>query len=538
MKKLLLLLLLPIVGFSQTYFSEDFETATDLTSAGWTMYNDTNTPQGAYANLFTNAWAIVGWNDENGNKVASTTSWFTPVGTADRWLVTPAITIPAGESANLIFKVRSHDTNVAYQDGFELKLSTTDTEKTSFTVSLLDVEAAPNPGTMAATDFTTVDLSAYAGETIYLTWINTDNDHNLLSIDDVSVEGGCGAVSGLDFTDYTTTTATIEWTDAADVEIEFGEYPYTQGSGSTPISLTNVSSYDFTSLDPATSYDVYVRVNCGAGEFSSWQDITIGTLPEEVSVFPYETSFEPAANQALLLNIGISRAGDTGAWSFGQDDTTDNDTTNDYALDGTSYFFSGFFTDADYDAYLYLTPMSLTANTEYSFSFNHRILSDATTTVSMSFDAIVSTANDGTGSTVLGTYANQSNLSYANNIVTFTPTADGTYYFGLHNNTPMGASATTGNAIIADDFMVYGTLNANDFTSQTISTYPNPANNVLNINAGNLEVVSVKVIDLNGRTVISQKNTSSINVSSLVTGAYMVSIETANGTTVQKFIKN
>ena len=70
-------------------------------------------------------------------------------------------------------------------------------------------------------------------------------------------------------TTNTTTTALLSYiaSGGPNVEIEYGVYDYTQGTGTT-IS-TNANPYTFTGLAPSTVYDVYMRTNCGAG-FSAW----------------------------------------------------------------------------------------------------------------------------------------------------------------------------------------------------------------------------------------------------------------------------
>ncbi|WP_225036874.1 T9SS-dependent choice-of-anchor J family protein [Winogradskyella sp. SM1960] len=187
MKKILLLLfLVPLVSLGQNLFSEDFEEIENLTSEGWTLYNDTNTPQPTYASIITDAWNIVDWVDEDGNFAVSTTSWFTVPASADRWLVTPSIEIPEGSNATLSFKIRSHD-EVPYADGYTLKISTGTASKADLSTDLITVDAAVND-VLANITATTIDLSAYNGETIFLAWVNTDSDRNLLSLDDISID--------------------------------------------------------------------------------------------------------------------------------------------------------------------------------------------------------------------------------------------------------------------------------------------------------------------------------------------------------------
>ena len=187
MKKILFsILLASTMSHAQTsIFSEGFEEITDLQAAGWTLYNDANIPYGTYAATFPTAWKTIIWTAESGNTVASSPSWFTSVAPADRWLITPAITVPANTNVSLEFFARSHDVS-PYDDGFKLKVSTTNTAKTSFT-NVLTVAHAANVPIVQQTSPYTVDLSAYAGQTVYLAWVNDYTDGNLLSVDDISV---------------------------------------------------------------------------------------------------------------------------------------------------------------------------------------------------------------------------------------------------------------------------------------------------------------------------------------------------------------
>lgn len=172
------------VGNAQTttIFEENFELNTALT--GWTLRNlDGLTPNGNYATVFgTNAWAVVTWNSEPGNKVASTTSWFNPAGTANRWLITPQITLPANSQIQVAFKAKSGDSDPAYQDGYSLLVSTTGTNAADFTNVIYNTASEAN--TWQNRSFS---LAQFAGQNIYIAWRNNNNDKNLLSIDNVAV---------------------------------------------------------------------------------------------------------------------------------------------------------------------------------------------------------------------------------------------------------------------------------------------------------------------------------------------------------------
>jgi hypothetical protein len=111
----------------------------------------------------------------------------------------------------------------------------------------------------------------------------------------VTVESQCDVPTSVTSSDVTATTATISWT-APVTPVGFG-YEYevrtsgAAGSGSTGLFVAGstpvgVTSALITGLNPLTLYNVYVRSNCGNGNFSDW---TAGyafetTLPEYLSV--------------------------------------------------------------------------------------------------------------------------------------------------------------------------------------------------------------------------------------------------------------
>ncbi|RDI04551.1 T9SS type A sorting domain-containing protein [Flavobacterium sp. AG291] len=92
--------------------------------------------------------------------------------------------------------------------------------------------------------------------------------------------------------------------------------------------------------------------------------------------------------------------------------------------------------------------------------------------------------------------------------------------------------------ILVDEGVVAG---VNDNTLANLSVYPNPVNDVVNVNVDAL-VSNVAIVDLNGRTVKTVKfdgvSTASVNVSDLASGVYMATITSDKGTTTKKIVKN
>ncbi|HLF51358.1 fibronectin type III domain-containing protein, partial [Flavobacterium sp.] len=77
----------------------------------------------------------------------------------------------------------------------------------------------------------------------------------------------CARPVNLNVVSSTLNSANLSWTSSANVELEWGPYNFTQGSGTT---ITNVSSpYTLSGLAPSSAYEYYVRTNCG-GSFSVW----------------------------------------------------------------------------------------------------------------------------------------------------------------------------------------------------------------------------------------------------------------------------
>lgn len=96
--------------------------------------------------------------------------------------------------------------------------------------------------------------------------------------------------------------------------------------------------------------------------------------------------------------------------------------------------------------------------------------------------------------------------------------------------------------LMVDDFKVtVATLSSESFLSKSINVSPNPAKDFLNISSDRITIQSVSIADINGRTIkqieLNQTN-SSIDVSDLLAGVYILNIQSDEGKLVKKFIKN
>jgi len=130
----------------------------------------------------------------------------------------------------------------------------------------------------------TVYFNNYTGTDTYIAWRH-NSDYNAsqqLFFDDITIEEipSCVDPYQTSVSGPTASSAMLNWTDpletATDWEIEAGAQGFTPGSGTqtNAYTYTNTAaltqSFEMTGLSAATLYDVYVRTDCGAGEYSVW----------------------------------------------------------------------------------------------------------------------------------------------------------------------------------------------------------------------------------------------------------------------------
>ncbi len=159
-------------------FSEDFQNGFP---AGWQRLDlDMQTPA-SQVSEYTEAWIIKENPEIPGDSVASSTSYYEPAGTADKWLITPFVTL--GAFGNFLsWNAGSHDPS--YPDSYRVLISTGDSLPGSFTDTLLTVYDESASWTMH-----NVNLSeaGYDGQSIFIAFVNITDDGFKLYIDDVQV---------------------------------------------------------------------------------------------------------------------------------------------------------------------------------------------------------------------------------------------------------------------------------------------------------------------------------------------------------------
>lgn len=208
---------LPYCGVQTQIYCEDFQgvalqtpVTNTVTGGAMTQINyDSLIPNSnSSVNYFgDDAWLV---NVDRGgtDTVGVSISYYSPAGQSDDWMITPAIDLPPGDSIILSWRDRTFSSG--FPDGYQIYVSTTGTSYNDMINGTLvfEIPAAPTTWQMRS-----VDLSVFAGQTVYIGYRNNSINKWLLFIDDIKIGrpidfNDLAAVNPVDPIDeYTATTA-------------------------------------------------------------------------------------------------------------------------------------------------------------------------------------------------------------------------------------------------------------------------------------------------------------------------------------------
>ena len=168
-------------GQPTTLLFQDFE---GPFPAGWTTINNDGLTPDTSVGFISDAWVITPDLDDptSGDSVATSTSWYSPAGTADDWLISPSVAL--GTFGNkLSFKAKSYDGS--FPDGFQVFASTHNVIDSFIQQDTLLTVTAQSP--YWTRYFVSLDSFDLTGQTIYLAFRNNSEDQYLLSLDSIYV---------------------------------------------------------------------------------------------------------------------------------------------------------------------------------------------------------------------------------------------------------------------------------------------------------------------------------------------------------------
>ena len=291
MKKVVFFLAVALMGLAanaQTVFSENFDNVSTPSGVGnvpstWTLYGDNLTNNSNYSYMG-NSWKVVNFSDMP-SKMAYSCSWTAEATMCDRWMVTPAIAVPATGNYYLAFDI--YGPNPSYPESLKVLVSTTNVQKTSFTDIVYN-----EPQVAGGQNTHLVNLSAYAGQTVYFAFVNYGTDALFVAIDNVEVKvfepNGIAYVDGMVESFIPVGSSANFYTMVQNrgyANMTSYTMTYTLGSGATPITRNvtgiNVAPYsyyiDTIALNTANAGLFNIAINVSAPNGQTDPDLSDNT---------------------------------------------------------------------------------------------------------------------------------------------------------------------------------------------------------------------------------------------------------------------
>ena len=390
-----------------------------------------------------------------------------------------------------------------------------------------------------------VSLANYANQTIQVKFsVDKNTGAKPYSYDDILLDNfkigeapTCFKPSSISVSNITTNSAVINWVAPTPAPASYDYYVTTSTAlptaTTTPTGNTTATSANVT-LDPSSTYNVWVRSSCSATDVTDWVDggsFNTPCLP--ITTLPWSENFDamPSIGAGITPVCWTAVKGtkawtsySTGSVTYNTPKSPDNYMALQYGNTAASQ--------------LWTPEFQLQAGQVYTLQFFYN--SGISGTVKgWTGNVLVNSTPSVTNATDLGTFITATETTdngYKSHTVQFTPTATGTYTFAV-NVTSTSAPWYLG----VDDFMlVQGTLaTAEVELKDGIAVYPNPFKDVLTVKNVE-EVSSLTVIDLSGKVVkMVNKVGKLVDLSSLNTGVYLLQFNMKNGSVKSvKAIKN
>lgn len=415
-----------------------------------------------------------------------------------------------------------------------------------------------SPGSMV-TETILLDPATYTGQDVQVRFIATSGWGPVLFVDNLIIEPlpTCPGPTLLSAANITTTSADLGWTEngtATTWDIEYGMAPYT-ATGTPTIAGTITNPNNITMLTSATTYEFYVRADCG-GDQSTW-----------VGPYSFSTASDYCAGDHFYDNGGLGgdylnnsndttvicpgTAGDVIEVVFNSFDTEGGyDSLAIYNGNGTSGTNLGTF-DGDTIIPGPFVSTDVTGCLTFVFYSDGGVVTpgwDATVTCVPSCALTVDLGADtalcsGQDSLVLdagaGPYTYQWSTMASTQSITVSDANVGTIDYSVV------ITDTVSTCTAADTVSVsFGDCSGiSELSGSTVSVYPNPSNGNFIISLGNInEQVSVQVVDVQGRVVYSQVEglkvgkENAISLDNVERGVYLISVSSDQGRYTQSIV--
>ncbi|GAA4389726.1 hypothetical protein GCM10023186_37270 [Hymenobacter koreensis] len=356
----------------------------------------------------------------------------------------------------------------------------------------------------------------------------------------------CAPPSAVTFSGTTGTATTVSFTGPANstgytiIYGAAGFNPATAGAG-TSVNTT-ASPYTITGLAAGSSYDVYIRANCGATDQSPLSGpFTITTScasSTAVAVFPYTQNFDGVTSGTLPCGITVLDVNaDNNPWINRSTVPTQGgqspiSSSNPNAM---VYFWNTNGTTAA-DDWFFTPELILRTGFRYQLTFKYRSSGNYPERLEVKYGNAPTVAAQ---TTTLWTNANVNNAAYATTgaagvpaVSVIAPPSNGPYYIGFH------AYSTADQFFLAvDDLQITATAitGTSAALDRAVSVFPNPSAGrfTLDVRGANAKNgLQVEVVNMLGQRVhtatVRDNFESQLDLSHLANGMYTLKVKSGN----------
>ncbi|NLA24570.1 MAG: T9SS type A sorting domain-containing protein, partial [Bacteroidales bacterium] len=266
-----------------------------------------------------------------------------------------------------------------------------------------------------------------------------------LSIDDISINiaPSCVEPENFNLSLIGDTWAKVKWDSPFEFTPDSYDIYYSQ-SNIQPDDLTNPTeniagtniSYDIENLETSSNYYVWIRSNCGAGNYSEWIGPVSFSTNCIVQTLPILEDFESAEVPQLPNCTNVQSVGNSGTWTVVENSNTNFQTkTLKYQHNGNTA-----------NAWFYTRGFNLEAETNYVLRFRYGKDSEQAENIRVAF------GNSTDQTSMISTIALLQNFEDEENIIiaNFSTASSGIYYIGFN----CFSNATDYGAVFIDDIHI------------------------------------------------------------------------------------
>ncbi|GAA3934299.1 T9SS-dependent choice-of-anchor J family protein [Hymenobacter algoricola] len=319
----------------------------------------------------------------------------------------------------------------------------------------------------------------------------------------------------------------------------YGVTGFNPATGGTTVTITG-SPYTISGLNSSTTYQFYIRANCGATDQSTLSgpfSFTTACIAPIITTFPYAENFDGVAAGTLPCGITVTDSNnDANTWSVIAS------TSSASAPNAMRYNYS---TTNPGDDWFFTPAMFMRAGTRYQLQFKYRANSatlypermevkfgNAATPAAMT-TTIFQNAN------ILGTtYTTTSPGTAPTQVAPIVPAANGNVFIGFH-----AYSLADQFSLFVDDITVVAITGTSAALDRSINVFPNPSTGIvtLDIKGANAKgAMQVEVTNMLGQTIhtsmVSDNQLNKLDLSNLAAGLYTLKVKSGNDYSIRQLV--